>query len=854
MLTFEEIMAYSAPNNERVFIDLKNKYNSAKNTNVVPFVGAGLSHFSEKVYPLWNQVLTSINKVLGHTKRETINSLLQSSEENKYIKAADMLSDGQEFSFYEYLYDIFKVDLLERISFDNKAVNLLPLLFPNSLLITTNIDQTIETVYSNNQKHIQECYFKDYTALERIIQNNTNSLLYKVHGDINSNYDNIIFTGKQYKKHYRNDSKLIATLKDIMSSKNILFLGASLDKDRTLDVFKKIRRDGTRHYAILPCADDEMSQEARWKELTENYHIMPILYPLNEHGSVNIILKKLLELTNTTDIDNEILLIEKSNKDYEDIFIALLALQCAYETPPDKEKLQKILDEMRSVFEINRKIDVDHVIKLLTINKLIRNQPGLLFELNDKGIRKFSEFMGTQYHLLQKYLKNSITEYEGIQALLCKFMVEKLPSEIRFINLEKIIDFLQKYYEKICWKSPDHKFVVPFHELEKADGYEVKCVTSNFNGDELKTNIFETYMTYFNGRYKEDNPKAVSDGSIYRFISWYKDMQRKKIVLSVTTDQGYFAFQSTCGVIRNEIEKSISNFNGNVESFMLQLPYREQTLHNSDEPQKIIEKLKRRAVKIGIETCTVIVERDEHGNICNPRIPILFRSDAVAEYPSFTMVVPSGAYQAGLLTNHSNESYYNIELKKRLNWRVSVIRELGEELFRIPSLEKYNIKELMESVQYKMCEEIVENALYFDATGLGIDLYIGSGGLLTTLILDYNTVLKILCSYDNILSGSENELDTIETEKSTSEAFIDLNDTKADDFYEGRIYMFRLDENLVEHIMADYSIEEKPKNLRPISPLNHCGNFGGFRPMIPSGVLSVLHAKDILSQKFNLEI
>lgn len=121
-------------------------------------------------------------------------------------------------------------------------------------------------------------------------------VIYKVHGEVQKeaiDYSSIIFTKNQFNEKYAKDGQLVKELKKIFANNVMLFLGCSLEKNRTLEVLKIITQPSISHYNIISYKEDEMDDRIR--QLADDYYIRVICYPENKHEAVRIILEKLLE-------------------------------------------------------------------------------------------------------------------------------------------------------------------------------------------------------------------------------------------------------------------------------------------------------------------------------------------------------------------------------------------------------------------------------------------------------------------------------------------------------------------------------------------------------------------------------
>jgi len=134
-----------------------------------------------------------------------------------------------------------------------------------------------------------------------LIQGNRHGL-FKIHGDIGNSmieYSSIIFTERQYNENYQIDSQLVESLQRWFLGKMLLFLGCSLNIDRTMELLQRIIKlnSGVTHYAIIEY-DGKKDIAKRVKELREQMGIRVIVYPKGKYEAVRIILEKLLEETN----------------------------------------------------------------------------------------------------------------------------------------------------------------------------------------------------------------------------------------------------------------------------------------------------------------------------------------------------------------------------------------------------------------------------------------------------------------------------------------------------------------------------------------------------------------------------
>ena len=296
--TFEEIMKFHSGN-----ITVYNKVKELLvEKNLFPFVGAGLTQFA---YGSWLGLLKKLSKKLTNKKsRATVNALIKAgegSDATKLLDAAQALEDLRGKSNLELdLAELLSPDNLEqnRDQLSKESISLLPYLF-NGLVITTNFDQTLETVYKDAGRPFDRTFLPGRPGfLNQLSREGGARCLYKLHGTLAGklvDYESIVFTKKQYDKHYGENSPLTLELKDYFKKKVMLFLGCSLNNDRTMELLQEVIQPGDHYYTIINCKRSERDEKLR--QLADK-HIRAIVYEGNRHEAVRVILEHLLEETN----------------------------------------------------------------------------------------------------------------------------------------------------------------------------------------------------------------------------------------------------------------------------------------------------------------------------------------------------------------------------------------------------------------------------------------------------------------------------------------------------------------------------------------------------------------------------
>ncbi len=296
-ITFSEIMEFYPAHNYSVYEELKD---ACQRGCLIPFVGAGLSVFCG--YKGWPDVLKLLAKYIydGSVRADVEKKI----EDGELLQAAQDIKDNYPRMLKE-LKNLIDYDMIKNCDNDRlyaSAAYVLPYLFNNSFAMTTNFDRVLEEVYDR-------CHVKfgnvitpyDPDLLTQARQVNPHCL-FKLHGDIGPEvYDikRLVFTQAQYGESYADNSPLMQELPQWFQNKKLLFLGCSLEMDRTMEVLQQVmtKNPGLDHYAILSCKPDDVQK--RCIEMGD-LGISAIYYPDGEYEAVRVILERLLEDTNYT--------------------------------------------------------------------------------------------------------------------------------------------------------------------------------------------------------------------------------------------------------------------------------------------------------------------------------------------------------------------------------------------------------------------------------------------------------------------------------------------------------------------------------------------------------------------------
>ncbi|WP_370722181.1 SIR2 family NAD-dependent protein deacylase [Fibrella aquatica] len=283
------------PDNRARFTDLGN---ALERGVVLPFVGAGMSIASGM--KSWKTFLYEL-RTAGTCTEAELDAFLDANPPD-YEAAADLVYNSMTRQlFLNRMNTRFKLMSSDICG----PVCLLPKLF-NERVFTTNFDHILEEVYALEGLSF-DFVLRGNEQLDRARQayNHKSPSLLKLHGDELASRDRV-FTREEYDRAYSPSSILRRELGHAVDGTNsLLFLGCSLDADRTMHVLHEVaqRDDGTpEHYAFLPY--DANKHRERENFLAER-GIYPIWYnapdPTDHDESIEALLVGLLRKMNKLD-------------------------------------------------------------------------------------------------------------------------------------------------------------------------------------------------------------------------------------------------------------------------------------------------------------------------------------------------------------------------------------------------------------------------------------------------------------------------------------------------------------------------------------------------------------------------
>lgn len=255
--------------------------------NVLPFVGAGMSIASG--FKPWGPFLISLLPDAPQLI-DTVNELLAQAQ---YEEAAQLVHD-------EIGADILAEEIHSKLGSHRVdiagSVMLLPYLFKHEV-VTTNFDYVLPNAYKlANVPFVREfCGIGLVDAPKRL--GNEPHCLLRLHGEADSSHGRVL-TKAEYDRAYATNPTLGEVLQAIIGTRSILFIGCSLQSDRThaaLAAIKAASHVGApRHYAFLPQPPDEHRTARRI--FLGNAEIHPIYYPADDPaGCIEDLLLTLIE-------------------------------------------------------------------------------------------------------------------------------------------------------------------------------------------------------------------------------------------------------------------------------------------------------------------------------------------------------------------------------------------------------------------------------------------------------------------------------------------------------------------------------------------------------------------------------
>lgn len=276
-----------------VFLDL---VDAIRKGRIAPFVGAGLT--KPCGYPTWPEALRKIAQRLEGLGVQDIEPLLNAFN---YLQAAQVLHDAAG----DQVRNFIKTEFRQRPGGITGPVSLLPDL-SRGCIVTTNFDSVVEELFRSQGQALDGYMYgmqPGNAFVQRLLKGER--CILKLHGDAQQDGSHV-FTQAQYDRAYGNPlsygNQLPKALRQIFVTHSLLFLGCSLEQDKTLDLFRSVIDQADfeipDHFAFLD-APGTATEKAQKESRLLGLKIRPLWYdaPRDAAGVPNhSLLEQLLKL------------------------------------------------------------------------------------------------------------------------------------------------------------------------------------------------------------------------------------------------------------------------------------------------------------------------------------------------------------------------------------------------------------------------------------------------------------------------------------------------------------------------------------------------------------------------------
>ncbi|HWA35639.1 MAG TPA: SIR2 family protein [Cyclobacteriaceae bacterium] len=254
---------------------------------VIPFIGAGISVSAG--FPTWKDHLRHQGRTAG-IENQHIQDLLSKGEFENVIHEIETIR-GREV-FVQEIRDAFS----KTPRLDDLTLRITELF--QDTLITTNYDRTIETAFDTGRKGEMQI-ISGSDALQS--PGLTRTTIYKIHGSIDKPASCIISKNQYDAAYGTKQVDLAKPIPKLLSyhyrTSSYLFLGCSLNNDRTMQVFKQIKEeigdtDRPQHFAIEQAPETEKELSDRNAYLLR-YGIVAIWFERSSYELVESLLRHL---------------------------------------------------------------------------------------------------------------------------------------------------------------------------------------------------------------------------------------------------------------------------------------------------------------------------------------------------------------------------------------------------------------------------------------------------------------------------------------------------------------------------------------------------------------------------------
>lgn len=283
---FDAVNYIKTTDQAATFLDL---VDAIKLRRIAPFVGAGLSQACD--YPGWGDALKKIAAKLEGVDVDDVSPLLETYD---YLAAAQVLHNASAAQVNHFI----KTEFRQRPSAIRGPALLLPEL-SKGCIVTTNFDTIIEDIFSQNNQGLDGYMYgmqPGNNFVQRLLRGER--CILKLHGDARQE-NSYVFTENQYTQAYGEplsfQKQLPRALRQIYISNSLLFLGCSMEHDKTLELFKSVIDEAAfeipDHFAVL-VKPSTVEEKARKEDRLLGLKIRPLWY--EPDGNDHSLLEKIL--------------------------------------------------------------------------------------------------------------------------------------------------------------------------------------------------------------------------------------------------------------------------------------------------------------------------------------------------------------------------------------------------------------------------------------------------------------------------------------------------------------------------------------------------------------------------------
>lgn len=250
---------------------------------LLPFVGAGLSTafgFSD-----WARLL------LQNTPPGLQAKVQESLAAQDFEGAAQALLDELGADGFQNMVAVAAGDRpLDLARLTGGTMAMLPLLGAGPV-VTTNFDRLLETGFAANGRPFESVISGPRPDLIVDALHGNRHVLIKLHGDWQDRVGRT-FARSDYDAHYGDAQPerkrvLLESVQGLLfSSRSMLFIGASLDADRTVQSLRRVQKEcaGVRHFALMTAPETSDGLRAKERQLRE-LGVIPLWYEKSTSGS-----------------------------------------------------------------------------------------------------------------------------------------------------------------------------------------------------------------------------------------------------------------------------------------------------------------------------------------------------------------------------------------------------------------------------------------------------------------------------------------------------------------------------------------------------------------------------------------